>query len=265
MAASVETYLALMIGNSRLHWGLFTNKNLELTRDTDYVTPSVIHQLAQSSAVDELLSRIFSLHSPIPHLSHSLFLASVVPSQTELWQNYANVCMITLDHIPLQGLYSTLGIDRALALWGAGITCGFPVLVIDAGTALTFTGADTNHSLVGGAILPGLGLQFATLTEKTGQLPHVHFPQQLPPRFAENTQEGIQSGVIYTIIAGIRDFVEAWWRDFPRGQVVITGGDRQILFDYLQLQFPAIAKHLIIEPNVVFLGMGEIISRIHNS
>ena len=41
-------------------------------------------------------------------------------------------------------MYPTLGIDRALALYSAGSTFRFPVLVIDAGTALRFTGADSH-------------------------------------------------------------------------------------------------------------------------
>jgi type III pantothenate kinase len=90
-----------------------------------------------------------------------LSLASVVPNQTALWQDYSNVHEITLDQVPLQGIYPTLGIDRALALWGAGETWGWPMLVIDAGTALTLTGADANRCLIGGAILPGLACSFS--------------------------------------------------------------------------------------------------------
>ncbi len=258
----METYLALMIGNSRLHWGLFANQSLVMTMDTDYFTPSVIHQLLKSPNLEELSSTIFSPYSHSSQLPQALFVASVVPSQTELWRADANVNIMTLERVPLRGLYSTLGIDRALALWGAGRTWGFPVLVIDGGTALTFTAADNHFNLVGGAILPGLGLQLATLGENTGQLPHVDIPQKLPPRYAANTQSAMQSGIIYTIIAGIKDFIETWWRDFPQSRVAITGGDRQILFNYLQLQFPAIANHVIVEQNLIFLGMGDI---IHNS
>jgi type III pantothenate kinase len=47
-------------------------------------------------------------------------MASVVPRQTALWQNYPGVQVITLDSLPLQDVYPTLGIDRALALWGLG-------------------------------------------------------------------------------------------------------------------------------------------------
>ncbi|MBR8837395.1 MAG: pantothenate kinase [Stigonema ocellatum SAG 48.90 = DSM 106950] len=196
---------------------------------------------------------------PTPHSPLPLLLASVVPSQTAIWQSYPNVRVITLDQVPLQGVYSTLGIDRALALWGAGKNWGFPMLVIDAGTALTFTACDANHYLVGGAILPGLGLQLATLAGGTGQLPTVDLPQQLPQRYAVNTKEAMQSGVIYTLLAGLKDFVEAWWELFPQGNVAMTGGDRTLLINYLQSQFPEIAARLLVEPNLKFWGMREIV------
>ncbi|MEA5595509.1 pantothenate kinase [Rivularia sp. UHCC 0363] len=227
-----KTWLALIIGNSRLHWGLFSGKNLTKAWDTNYLP---------------------STHPPIP--SSPLFIASVVPSQTELWRNYPNAKFITLNEIPLNNLYPTLGIDRALSLLGAGETWGFPILVIDAGTALTFTGADNNRNLTGGAILPGLGLQFSTLTNKTGQLPNVELPQQLPPRYAVNTSEAIQSGIIYTILAGIKDFVEAWLQDFPESKIAITGGDRTLLFNYLKSQYPEIAKKINVEKNLILWGI----------
>ncbi|MBV6627511.1 MAG: pantothenate kinase [Rivularia sp. (in: Bacteria)] len=234
-----KTWLALIIGNSRLHWGLFNQQTLTKAWDTNYLsTPS----------------------PPLP-LSPSLplFIASVVPTQTKFWQNYPNAKFITLNEIALNNLYPTLGIDRALALLAAGETWGFPILVIDTGTALTFTGADSNRNLIGGAILPGLGLQFSTLTNKTGQLPNVELPQQLPPRYAVNTQEAIQSGIIYTIIAGIKDFVAAWLQDFPQSHVVITGGDRTVLCNYLKSQYPEIATKIIVEKNLILWGIREIV------
>lgn len=91
------------------------------------------------------IAHLRQLGFPLP-----LVLASVVPSQTLLWQAYPQVQVLTLDHIPLGGTYPTLGIDRALALWGVGSTWGWPALSIDAGTSLTFTGATAAASLVGG-------------------------------------------------------------------------------------------------------------------
>ncbi|MDM9381820.1 pantothenate kinase [Chlorogloeopsis sp. ULAP01] len=254
-------WLALMIGNSRLHWGWFEGETLCYTWDTNHLSESSVQEPAKCQTLDDLLKNL-SPSPPLP-LSPSplppLILASVVPSQTALWQIYPNVRIITLEQVPLQGLYPTLGIDRALGLWGAGKTWGFPMLIIDAGTALTFTGANGNQNLVGGAILPGLVLQLGTLANRTGQLPNVELPQQLPQRFALTTPEAMQSGVIYTLLAGIKDFVEAWWRSHPESKIAITGGDRTLLVNYLQSQFPEIANRLMVEPNLIFWGIREIV------
>lgn len=256
-------WLALEIGNSRLHWALFIGEAFYSAWDTDYLPESVIQQLAECQTLNDLLEKIFpqgeSLTNTLPLCP--LLIASVVPSQTAIWQTYPNTHVITLDQLGLKGVYPTLGIDRALALWGAGKTWGFPMLVIDAGTALTFTAADANEYLVGGAILPGLGLQFATLVQQTEQLPLVemqNFPS-LPPRFALNTIEAIQSGVVYTILAGIKYFIEAWLQLFPKGKIAIKGGDRTLLLNYLQALYPEIAARLIVEPNLIFWGIREIV------
>lgn len=266
---SDSSWLALMIGNSRLHWAWFIGEKLYLCWDTQHLPTSVVQQLAKSQTLNEfpieflppqLIRDINSEeHSSrlLPLASRLLFLslASVVPSQTALWQDL-NVHEITLDQVPLQGMYPTLGIDRALALWGAGETWGWPMLVIDAGTALTLTGADANRCLIGGAILPGLGLQFQSLSQKTANLPLIDTKNvAIPPRWALNTQDAISSGVIYTIIAGIRDFIEAWWQEFPDSYITLTGGDRTLLLTYLQAQFPNITAKVIPDPNLIFWGM----------
>ncbi len=257
-----------MIGNSKLHWAFFVGKRLELTWDTDYIPESVIQKLSVCSTLDELAFTIVpSDLIPQIHFTdeergipYPMVLASVVPSQTEIWQSYPNIQIITLAQVPLLGLYPTLGIDRALAVWGAGITWGFPILVIDAGTALTFTGVDDNQYLVGGAILPGLGLQLASLGQKTGQLPLIEpqLIQNLPPRFALNTPDAIQSGVIYTLLAGIKDFIVAWLSIFPESNLVITGGDRILLSNHLQMQFPEFSTRLRVEQNLIFWGMKKL-------
>ncbi len=252
-----------MVGNSRLHWALFIDKTLYSTGDTFHLPASIIQQLAENPTLDNWLTAISlpSNLSIIPDYPIPLILASVVPSQTALWQSYPHLRLITLADVPLEGMYPTLGIDRALAVWGAGITWGFPSLVIDAGTALTFTGADNHQCLVGGAILPGLGLQFASLGQKTGQLPLLEtgLMTYLPPRFAMNTSEAIQSGVIYILLSGIKDFIEAWWQLFPNSQLVMTGGDSNLLKNYLYQQFPDIAERIIVDNNLIFQGIGNVV------
>jgi type III pantothenate kinase len=254
-----SSWLALMIGNSRLHWAFFIGEKLCYAWDTQHLPASVVQQLAQCQTLDDFPKELFpfniSTASPDPPLPLPLYLASVVPSQTALWQTYPQVHVITLDLVPLGGIYPTLGIDRALALWGAGETWGFPALVIDAGTAITLTGADPDNCLFGGAILPGVKLQLQSLAQRTANLPLVPTSATLPQRWALNTPEAIASGIFYTLLAGIKDFIEAWWQQFEGSCVVLTGGDRALLLQYLQAQFPTTAAGVIADPHLIFWGM----------
>lgn len=265
-----ESWLALTIGNSRLHWAWFVNGTLEQAWDTSHLSASV-EQLSQRLAIGILPDEILPPHVAAVALDTSkplpLYIASVVPEQTTLWQGYPTAKIITLADVPLAGLYPTLGIDRALAVLGAGETLGYPVLAIDAGTALTFTGANAQQHLMGGAILPGLKLQFQSLARNTAALPTIQLPSQLPPRWATKTPAAIESGVIYTVLAGIRDFIEDWCRQFPNSQIALTGGDSHLLLTYLQTQLPKSTYPIVADPYLIFWGMRSLRlkSIIHNS
>jgi type III pantothenate kinase len=183
-----------------------------------------------------------------------LYLASVVPKQTELFLDYPDLNLIQLTDIPLKNLYPTLGIDRALAVLGSGETYGFPSLVIDGGTALTFTGVNQNRELIGGAILPGLGLQFQSLSLKTAALPRLNLPQSLPTRWAMNTEDAIASGILYTVLSGLVNFIEDWLGQFPKSNVILTGGDGERLLHYLQEIYPNVANYCKFDPHLIFWG-----------
>ncbi|MBD2294750.1 pantothenate kinase [Anabaena sphaerica FACHB-251] len=250
-----KLWLALMVGNSRLHWALFIGKNLHSTWDSSHTVKPGIENMTIYPQPEDAESYVSQNTGHLPFI-----FASVVPAQTETWQNYPNAQLITLDQIPIAGMYPTLGIDRALALFGAGTTWGFPILIIDAGTALTFTGADANQRLVGGAILPGLSLQLTSLGQQTGQLPLLEISEisELPPRFALDTKEAIKSGIIYTLLAGIKDFIDNWLSLFPKSKIAITGGNSDLLKTYLKKHFPEIGEKLISERNLIFWGMREV-------
>lgn len=275
LTGKAQIKIALAIGNSRLHWGLFVGKTLEKTWDTDYLNADAVSHLSEGGKAEYLVQIVMRSIQEIssqnllslpattafsnPHtlslVPLPLILASVVTQQTAIWQNYPDVRIITLDQLPIGGLYPTLGIDRALAVLGAGNQLGWPVLLIDAGTALTFTGADVNRYLVGGAILPGLGLQLSSLSKKTAALPLISLPQNLPYRWAKDTAGAIQSGVVYAMVAGVRDFIEDWRCLFPDSKIAVTGGDRTMLLKYLTAAFPDTAVGLIDASEAIFWGI----------
>lgn len=276
--SKTEMTIALAIGNSRLHWGLFKGKNLQKTWETKHLSIQAVQHLSQDEMTEFLVRTVIEsiekqsaqkLISNNPELAPlgkpelgvlPLVLASVVPAQTKLWHSYPDSRIITLDQLPIEGLYPTLGIDRALTLLGAGTQLGWPILVIDTGTALTFTGADVNRRLVGGAILPGLGLQLWSLGEKTAGLPVVMLPDHLSERWAGDTESAIVSGVVRGVVAAVNDFIEDWLGLFPHSHIALTGGDRTVLLKYLTTTFPDTATRVIETPEAIFWGLNQFVS-----
>jgi len=177
-----------------------------------------------------------------------IWLISVVPEQTQAWQTelqqrgYA-IERLTLADLPLQATYPTLGIDRALNCVGALWQHHAPCLVVDGGTALTYSAVEPDTSQVGqrfgqflgGAILPGLRLQYQALGQQTAQLPWLNTlstlnPASRPlPRWAKETTTAIQSGILYTIGAGLAATIADWLHQYPAGHILLTGGDAPLL------------------------------------
>lgn len=277
---TAETGLVLAVGNSRLHWALVDATTIRQTWETPHL-PEAIAQSLMRSHFEIPAAQVGAVPQPqdssaaatgladFPPLFFAqppdLWIASVVPAQSQLWQSYPQARPITLSDVPLHNTYATLGIDRALALWGAMQRPGpaTATLVIDAGTALTLTGADAEQRLVGGAILPGLGLQVRSLTQQTALLPALKLwdLQTLPGRWATETADAIWSGVIYSVLAGLQTFVEDWRLHFPDSAIALTGGDAAFLYHAWQQQrtgsmtSAAVLKQIQFDPHLLFRGI----------
>jgi pantothenate kinase type III len=70
-------------------------------------------------------------------------------------------------------IYPGIGVDRVAALHAAEKLYGKPSLVIDGGTALTWTTTDPQTGGIRGGISPGLSMRFRALHEFTGKLPFI--------------------------------------------------------------------------------------------
>ena len=263
---SEKVWIALAIGNSRYHWAWFLNHQLQSSWDTVYLSTEAesidLNQFKLfQSCPPELQSKISLLE--LTPIDIPIYLVSVVATQTDIWQKLPQVRQLILADVPISNLYPTLGIDRAVALLGAATKYSYPVLVIDGGTALTLTGVDQHRSLVGGAIMPGLRLQFQSLFKDTSALPEVELQLELPSRWSNNTHDAIASGILYTISTGIRDFILDWEKLFPDSQIILTGGDGAILNTYLQPILPeALAQKVRVDRELIFEGILAIVT--HN-
>ena len=147
-------------------------------------------------------------------------ISSVVPALT------ANVCdavgsLFALDPLVIgQSVYGQLpvtvlcpqeiGIDLVANALAAYTRYKQPCVVVDFGTALTFTTVSGEGQILGVAIAPGLKTAIRSLFSSTAQLPEV--PIELPASaLGQNTVQAIQVGVVMgyeglvrTMIARIR-------------------------------------------------------------
>ncbi|QDZ39639.1 pantothenate kinase [Euhalothece natronophila Z-M001] len=291
MSLLSQNFITLIIGNSRLHWGYFQNRQLITTWNTNHLEKAITDlptALFPREVIDDTSSyqgdnfiksnNLFSVPIPpsppfIKGRSFSedwgdqfslnnlpVYIASVVSKQTQLWDDYPHKKIITLEDIPLTNTYATLGVDRALCVYGAGETYGYPVLVIDGGTALTYTAVGKEYNFLGGAILPGLRLQLRALNQNTAALPQVSLPDTLPQLWGDSTKSAIASGVIHTIISGIDNYLTAWWEQFPQGKVILTGGDGLLLQQFLQEKSLFCGNKTLVDQTLMFQGMAKLIT-----
>ena len=240
-----SNWLAVAVGNSRLHWAWFKHDKTIATWDTNHLSnPVAPNRLPQKFLHPNLTS----------YLNIPVYLASVVAAQTEYWLGYGHLVLVSLKDIELSNTYPSLGIDRALAASGAVATYKQSCLVIDGGTALTFTGITKQRKLIGGAILPGLRSQLLTLSQKTSALPEIVLPSTLPPRWALDTDTAIASGILHTAIAGIYSYITDWQRH-PHSKIIFTGGDGELLVKLFRSQFPQLGEQITVDLNLVIWGL----------
>jgi type III pantothenate kinase len=157
--------------------------------------------------------------------------------------------------VPVINKYKTpgrLGKDRlASAVAGSSLFSGFPVLVINAGTCVTYDFVTAGREYIGGAISPGLMMRFKSLHTFTEKLPLVDLREDLP-LIGEDTENSILSGVVNGVIEEIKGVVRLYRQQYPNLQVVLSGGDAEYLDKHLKIRIFAF-------PNIVLLGLYEIL------
>ncbi len=130
--------------------------------------------------------------------------------------------------LPVENLYETphtLGYDRIAAAIGAYLQ--YPdrdLLVIDAGTCITYEFIDAAGRYHGGNISPGMQMRFKALHQFTGRLPLVD-AQGRCPEVGKDTETAIRAGVLKGMEYEIKGYIERMKQKYPMLFVFLTGGD----------------------------------------
>jgi type III pantothenate kinase len=186
-------------------------------------------------------------------------LSSVRKGTGRLVQNAQKFTdVLVLSHatpIPVRNEYSTphtLGMDRIAAIVGARhLYKNENVLVIDAGTCITYDLIDSEGIYKGGAISPGMDMKFKALHKFTSKLPTIGF-QNTAKLIGKSTKEAILSGVVLGTLAEIEGIIQRYQQYFDDLTILICGGKSKFFESKIK-------GHIFALPDLVLIGLNQIL------
>src|SRR5699024_199750 len=202
---------------------------------------------------DELIDQQRSLLLEYPDINHGI-LANVAIPEKGFKGALSNLSGLKIElsattPIPFINTYETpqtLGLDRiALA---AGAVSHYPnrdILIIDAGTSITYDLITADKKYLGGAISPGLNMRFRALNDFTANLPLLRVQDSDTVTIGKNTVESLQLGVKRGLLYEIDGFIDQYKEAYPELITILTGGDCEILSKRLKNSIFAIKNFLL--------------------
>jgi pantothenate kinase, type III len=246
-------FISISLGNTSLHWAFHGEKENNLNPTFFWRTPQLTPEDVSPDTEQDLI-QTFGRYLPervIPFFfggsatqsiqaarernesrGHvpSIYLVSTNQEQTHLFCKLVSVipCRVyelqPLDFFtPADGAYPGLGVDRMASLRGAISITGLPALVIDGGSAMTYTAADADGKIIGGGISPGLKMRFQALEDYTYGLPGVNIEKEVEGLirsatisntpadiFAKDTKTAMVVSSLNEISSHMRSVVDVW-------------------------------------------------------
>lgn len=221
--------LTIDIGNTNIVFGIYDNNNW-LTHwriQTD--------QLKTADEYEVIFRSLLTAEKICRSSIKRIVISSVVPSLVHPFQEMlqglfeeAITLVVSPDiypSLPIKILNPyQIGADLVANALAAFQRYGNNTMVIDFGTALTFTTIGNNSEIAGVAIAPGLRTAMSALAGNTAQLPQIHL---IPPPsvLGENTTHAIQAGIVYGFTGLVDSIVERTENELKKSlTVVATGG-----------------------------------------
>lgn len=169
-----------------------------------------------------------------------IIISSVVPSLNytieHMCRYYMNIKPIMVSasiETGLSVLYDKpdeIGADRIVNSVAAYNIYGGPCLIVDVGTATTFTLVNDKGELLGGAIAPGIKSSINALVQSAARLPLIELVKS-PKVIGTNTIENMQSGVIYGFMGLVEKIIDKIKEEsgYNNIKVIGTGGLMEVI------------------------------------
>lgn len=241
-------------GNSRTKVALMTDEGKMINH--------FIYKQFSSAEVE----RLFDLYEITDSIISSVvnIEAAVVNTLSRRSQHF-----VLFDHntpVPIINQYNTpetLGQDRLAAAVGAKSLCpNENLLIIDAGSAITYDFVSAKGEYMGGNIAPGLKMRFTILNRMTKKLPLVEVGEnELIPLFGQNTRDAIAAGVIRGVAYEVKGYMRTLGEKVPHFQTFVTGGHASYVLNNVRTSRNE-KRELRYEKNLVLIGLNTILT--HN-
>jgi type III pantothenate kinase len=204
------------------------------------------------------LNTLLKIRNKHPKITSSI-ISSVIdyPSEIDafLKSNYFFIKLDAKTKVPITNKYSTpetLGNDRIAAVIAASrVFKNKNILVIDAGTCITFDFINKQCEYLGGAISPGINLRLKSLNSFTDKLPLLKI-EKIDFLIGKTTKESILSGVINGIISEIDGIIRSYKENYENLTIILGGGD----YNYFDKR---LKNNIFALPNIVLLGLNVIL------
>lgn len=173
---------------------------------------------------------------------------------------------VLFDHntpVPITNSYdtpATLGLDRLAAAVGAKSLCpNENLLIIDAGSAITYDFVSAEGEYMGGNIAPGLKMRFTILQQMTKKLPMVDVDEnELIPLFGKNTRDAIAAGVIRGVAYEVKGYMRTLREKVQHFQTFLTGGNAPYVLNNVRKSRTE-QRNLNYEKHLVLIGLNNIL------
>lgn len=220
--------LALDIGNTSIHIGLFDGERLVATWRLG------VEAERMPDEYGVLLMSLLSTQKLTPDDIHACIIGCdvppLIPTFERVGRNYFGLEPLVVGHGLRTGvriLYDNpkqLGADRIIDAVAAIRLYGAPVIVVDFGTATVFDAINEAGDYLGGALAPGIGIASEALFSRAAMLYRVQI-ERPPQAIGKNTIHAMQSGILYGYV-GLVEGVVARFKEELSGnpKVVATGG-----------------------------------------
>jgi type III pantothenate kinase len=171
-------------------------------------------------------------------------ISKAAPKVDILWLDWKLKLGIGIDYPKPQ----SIGADRLANAAAVTALYGFPAIVVDFGTAVTFDIVSGRRTYIGGVIAPGLEAMTNFLYQRTALLPKLSLKE---PRCAigKSTIQAMLSGAVFGYRGLVREILARIRAEqFPRKKVYIvaTGGYAQLIAGRLP-EIDSVHPHLTLE------------------